>query len=96
MIKKHFVTCSVMLVLLFIAKVFFGPETEAKTFLTDEPADFDKYLSEEGDNAASLNFADEELPLGDKRVQWKMDRSLEKHHFDHLQTKQLHYRAEKW
>lgn len=95
MIKKHLITCSVMLVLLFIAKVFIGPESEAKTFIGHELADIDKYHEEE-DNAYSLSFAEEELPLGDDRVKWKMENSLRKNHFDHLQTKQLHYRAEKW
>lgn len=96
MIKKHLITCSVMLVLLFIAKVFIGPETEAKTFVGhEELADFDKYNHEE-DNTASLSFAEEEMPLGDNHVKWKMEISLRKNHFDNLQTKQLHFRAEKW
>jgi len=95
MIKKHLITCSVMLVLLFITKVFIGAKTEAKPYTRSEPTDFDKYHVED-EHAPVLNFADEKLPVGDERVNWKMTSSLRKHHFNHLQTKKLHYRAEHW
>lgn len=84
-----------MLVLLFITKVFIGAKSEAKSIARTEPTDFDKYHVE-GDNENALSFADEKLPVGDERINWKMTSSLRKHHYNHLQTKKLHYRAEQW
>lgn len=45
---------------------------------------------------AQLNFAEESLPLGDRRVERKMKKILAAHNYSHLQTDRLHQMAEKW
>lgn len=47
------------------------------------------------DTSVSLNFANETLPLNDKRVIGKMKRSLRLHRFCNVQTNLLHKKAEK-
>lgn len=96
MLKKHLITCSVMLGLLLIAKLF----------IYSTPADINNYinLSLEPRNSEntvepyfnSLSFANETLPLGDKRIRSKMYAYLEAHSFENLNTSKLHRKAEKW
>lgn len=96
MIKKHLITCSVMLVMLLIAKLF----------IYSTPADMHSYinLSPEPQNSEnsvepyfnSLSFANETLPLGDKRIKSKMFAHLQAHSFENLNTSKLHRQAEKW
>ncbi|WP_371416356.1 lytic transglycosylase domain-containing protein [Pedobacter sp. L105] len=45
---------------------------------------------------ARLNFAEESLPLGDKRVERKMKKVLAAHNFSHLQTTHLQQLAAEW
>lgn len=96
MIKKHLITCSVMLGLLLTAKMF----------IYSTPASFDKYLNiiQSPQNIEipdepyfnSLTFANEGLPLGDQRIKSKMNASLQAHSYANLQTSRLHKQAEKW
>ncbi len=96
MIKKHLITCSVMLGLLLTAKLF----------IYSTPASFDKYLTiiQSPQNIEipvepyfnSLTFANEGLPLGDQRIKSKMNASLHAHSYAKLQTSRLHKQAEKW
>jgi membrane-bound lytic murein transglycosylase D len=44
---------------------------------------------------STLNFADETLPLHDKKANVKMKRSLRLHNFSHVQTNMLQRKAEK-
>lgn len=43
-----------------------------------------------------LSFANENLPIGNKKVAFKMKKVLKANSFSHLQTHKLHYRAQKW
>ena len=96
MIKKHLITCSVMLGLLLTAKMF----------IYSTPATFDNYLKtiQEAQNDEfsiepyfnTLSFANETLPLGDQRIKLKMNASLKAHSYETLQTSKLHRQAEKW
>lgn len=96
MIKKHLITCSVML-------VFF---VTARTFIYSTPATFDNYINfiQEPQKAEipaepyfnTLSFADEGLPLGDKRIKAKMNVSLLDFSYVKLQTSGLHKKAAKW
>ncbi|GAA4797689.1 hypothetical protein GCM10023231_27880 [Olivibacter ginsenosidimutans] len=44
----------------------------------------------------SLNFANEYLPIGDKRIEQKVARSLKAHSFERLKTHKLHKNAKAW
>lgn len=96
MIKKHLITCFVMLGLLLTTKMF----------IYNTPETFDKYLNEvkgaKNDGFSidpyfnTLSFANETLPLGDQRIEHKMNATLSAHSYKELQTSKLHRQAEKW
>ncbi|MGB4773549.1 MAG: lytic transglycosylase domain-containing protein [Daejeonella sp.] len=97
MIKKHLITCSVILVLFVSAKLFIystpatsynSKTTIKKTILTEPKVDDDYYNS--------LTFANEELPLGDERVKLKMEQMLKAHNYQKIQTLKLHRKAAEW
>ncbi len=84
MIKKHLVTCSVMLVLVIVSKLFICSTTDVKP-----AAHFSHFYGfrviEKSENEA-LNFADEALPLNNKKVDRRLARSVRKHGFDDYKT----------
>jgi len=96
MIKKHLITCSVVLGLLLTAKIF----------IYSTPATIDNYLNAlkgaKNDEFSiepyfnTLSFANETLPLGDQRIKHKMNAILSAHTYKALQTSMLHRQAEKW
>jgi membrane-bound lytic murein transglycosylase D len=105
MIKKHIITCSVILGLLVMAKVFayYMPQaaksqkkevntTVKNTIIPTIPT----IKKEPATLMAQLNFAEESLPVGDRKVERKMKRVLAAHSFSHLQTNRLHHLAEEW
>lgn len=93
MIKKHLITCSTMLLVLFATKMFLYStpinrladikyhKKPAKTEITTE-----NYYN-------SLSFANEELPTGDAKVKQRMKKTLKAHKYQHLQTNILHRKA---
>ncbi|HYK77489.1 MAG TPA: lytic transglycosylase domain-containing protein [Daejeonella sp.] len=91
MMKKHLITCSGMLVLLLVGKmlVFSTPvdPIEAIKFNRNHP-------TEEKNN--TFSFANEDVPLGDKKVNGRMEQILKAHTFGNLQTHILHHKAAKW
>jgi hypothetical protein len=96
MIKKHLLTCSVMLVLVLISKLNIFSTTIAETVA--KPAK----LSHRNSNfifiksaSAAFNFADEALPVNDARVTRKLNKSLRQHDFRTVQSNILHRKAEK-
>lgn len=96
MIKKHLITCSVMLSLLITIKIFI--------YSTPAPINPSINIDKKSENADSpsepyfnsLSFADETLPLGDQRIESKMTRTLHAHSHRKLQTSRLHHRAAEW
>lgn len=106
MIKKHIITCSVILGLLVMAKVFayYMPQaakSQKKQFTTTTKSNTTHTNITPMPGAptsvvAQLNFAEESLPLGDRRVERKMKKVLAAHYYSSLQTNHLHQLAEKW
>ena len=96
MIKKHLITCSVMLGLLLTAKMFIysTPATFDNYLKTIQGAQNDEFSIEPYFN--TLSFANETLPLGDQRIKLKMNAILCAHSYESLQTSKLHRQAEKW
>jgi membrane-bound lytic murein transglycosylase D len=96
MIRKHIITCSGILALLLTATLF----------IFSSPTDFDNYLNIALEPQKSeisvepyfntLSFADESLPIGDQRVNTRMDASLRAHAYQKLKTSRLHKKAEQW
>ncbi|WP_448702595.1 lytic transglycosylase domain-containing protein [Mucilaginibacter sp. AW1-3] len=94
MIKKRLLTCSVILVLMIIFQLSFGTiHHRKKSPNYQRNYSFILYKSIE---PAGYNFANEALPLGDKRVKGKMIYSLKRHSFANVQSDLLHRKAEVW
>jgi len=97
MMKKHLITCSVIVVLLIILKlntastIIAKPEPKVAQPVTYEVPNLvinDK--TEEADNGYS--FADEALPVN-AAVYNKLQRSLKKHNYRNIQSNILHAKA---
>jgi membrane-bound lytic murein transglycosylase D len=96
MIKKHLITCSVVLGLLLTAKMFIysTPATIDNYLNALKGAKTDEFSIEPYFN--TLSFANETLPLGDQGIKHKMNTILSAHTYKALQTSKLHRQAEKW
>lgn len=96
MTKKHLITCSGILGLLILAKLFiFSKPDNLKTFV-NVGSEYSKIEITNDPYLQSLNFAEEEFPIDDQRIMKRMKASLRAHSFDKLQTSQLHRLANKW
>jgi len=111
MIKKHGVTCAVILTLLIMTTVFAYqlPQAEKSVVKVDiKTAQITskkevapqviKVLKVEAPQSVKvpLNFAKETLPKGDKKVAAKMKKSLKTFSYENLQTHRLHKKAAEW
>ncbi|MFD0939258.1 lytic transglycosylase domain-containing protein [Pedobacter boryungensis] len=97
MIKKHLIPCTVILTLLVMAKVFAYKLPEEKTSRKeDNNTTIKKEAEEPAFTLAQLEFADENLPLGDARINGKMKKILASYAYQNLQTNRLHRKAAEW
>ncbi|KIA91368.1 murein transglycosylase [Pedobacter kyungheensis] len=106
MLKKHIVPFAVVATLFILAKVFTyqmplaqkSLVKEEKLNTTTPKSDSLEVQYEAGPLSlmAQLNFAHETLPLGDKRVERKMKKTLAAHTYGNTQTNRLHAKAAKW
>ena len=96
MIKKHLITCSVILGLFVTAKMFVYSTSAAFINLIKTIEEQKKVKTPTEPYYNSLSFADENLPLGDLRIKSKMNASLNAHSHVKLQTSRLHKQASKW
>ena len=106
MLKKHIVPFAVVATLFILAKVFaYQMPLAQKSLLKEEKlnttipkSDSLKVEKEEAPQSlmAQLNFAEETLPLGDKKVERKMKKILAAHTYGNTQTNRLHAKAAKW
>jgi membrane-bound lytic murein transglycosylase D len=97
MIKKHLIPCTVILTLLVMAKVFAYKLPEVKTSLKkDNNTTIKREAEEPAFTLAQLEFADENLPSGDARINGKMKKILASYAYQNLQTNRLHRKAAEW
>lgn len=97
MIKKHVIMCSVMLMFCVLAKVFIystGTNYLQPFYATNNPKSTVDRKAVPYYN--SLSFANKNLPQGDARVKWRMNKMLKAHNYKTLQTNLLHQKASKW
>lgn len=97
MIKKHLCTSLVVLLILVLSKMFIysRPVVKHRTNKTI-PVSTKSESNSKKSLFASLNFADEYLPVEDKNVEQKIKRSLKAHSFQRLKTHKLHRNAKAW
>lgn len=92
MYKKHLITCSVIVVLFVMSKLFIYSTTLKKVVVKPKSKeDKDVAVSD----AAALNFANEPVPVHDPKVAGKLNHSLKRRNFKQLKTNLLHERAAK-
>ncbi|MFC3562031.1 lytic transglycosylase domain-containing protein [Pedobacter jamesrossensis] len=102
MIKKHIVPFSVVAALFIMAKVFaYQMPLAQKSLLKEEKLNTtipptEKPEEEPKSLMAQLNFAEETLPLGDKKVERKMKKILAAHSYGNTQTHRLQRKAAEW
>jgi membrane-bound lytic murein transglycosylase D len=93
MIKKHLLTCSVILVMAVILGLNICGTTDIhrakKITLTS------KFIFTENTTATNYSFANEAIPVNDAYVDRKMHRSLIRHNYRNVQSNILHIKAEK-
>ncbi|MDB5110070.1 MAG: Transglycosylase protein [Mucilaginibacter sp.] len=94
MIKKHLITCSVILVLAIIFKLNICSTTVLKP--ANKSHRSSAVVSTKKTNEANYySFANEALPLNDEKVNRKMRHTLMRHNFRNVQSNILHIKAEK-
>ncbi|WP_316831347.1 lytic transglycosylase domain-containing protein [Pedobacter aquatilis] len=102
MIKKHIVPFSIVAALFILAKVFaYQMPLAQQSLLKKENLNttitpIEKPVKEKKSLMAQLNFADETLPLGDKKVERKMKKILAAHTYGNTQTHRLQRKAAEW
>lgn len=97
MIKKHLLTCSVMLVLVLISKLnIFSTTITEKVANNGNISHWTSKFIFLKSNANAYSFANEALPVNDARVTRKLKTSLRQHTFKTVQSTILHRKAEKW
>ena len=94
MIKKHLLTCSVMLVLVVISSLFICGKTVKKTVVTGRPVTALVFLKNES-LKNDYSFANEAIPVNDAVINRKMRYSLWKHNYRVIQSDILQEKAEK-
>jgi len=102
MIKKQLLCCSAVLVLVLLSKLYSYHEAasaEAPNALLRDSLFQGISLPDDIDGIrntpyfASLNFADESLPLGDKQIERKMMRYLKEYSYAKRRSHVLHHKA---
>lgn len=93
MIKKHFITCSVMLVLVIISGLSICSAKVKKTANLSTNRAINKFIFKT--NVNDFSFANEALPVNDIKVDRKMKHTLLQHDYSNIQSNVLQLKAEK-
>ncbi|MFD1629261.1 lytic transglycosylase domain-containing protein [Pseudopedobacter beijingensis] len=95
MIKKSVVTCSLMLIVCIVMKMLgYSYSTDFNKEQKTHIEDVETQVKEDEEDLFS--FAEEMLPLGDKKIEYRLSRALKANSFSKRQTLKLHYRAQKY
>jgi membrane-bound lytic murein transglycosylase D len=96
MIKTCLVTCSVILVMVIISSFVVNSPLSKPTAAAKEPqVEKQPLIFNKSHAEVGLNFANEALPVNDKRVDRKMMITLHRHNFSCIQSYVLQLKAEK-
>jgi membrane-bound lytic murein transglycosylase D len=99
MIRKSVVTCSLILTICVLTKMFGYSYSTGFVKVIDPIENKVKAQVKKEEKEAQktvLNFANEHLPMGDKKIDHKMQKALKANSFYRMQTLKLHQRAEKF
>lgn len=92
---KHIVACSLMLIFCVLTKMF-GYSYSSKVSEAIAPSLKSARTVAANDFLNELEFANELLPSGDKRIQKKMKKALKANSYAQMQTLKLHQRSQVW
>ncbi len=84
MIKKHLVTCSVMLVLVIVSKLFICSTTDVKP--ANRFGRISRFVFYTIPSKNTPSFADEALPLSSKKVNHRLARSMKRQQLGNYKT----------
>ena len=93
MIKKHFVTCSVIMVIVFISALNLCAARVKRSAI--QRTDISRFIFMRAEAVNNFSFANETLPVNNPRVQRKLEHSLLKHNYKNVQSNMLQNKAEK-
>ena len=93
MIKKHLITCSVILVTLFISGLFIYAKTDTRK-VAKSTANY-KFIYPKNDFSNEFSFANEAIPVHDMRITRKLRKSLVKSSYNSVQSNILQEEAVK-
>ncbi len=98
MVKKHLISCSLLFLGTVAGTVYFGKDAPTAHDQNAVKEDASSAELQEGDSPqpAVLTFANEPLPNGDKKVDFRMKRMLRLHDFHTIGTNELHTKAALW
>ena len=99
MIKKHLITCSVILVLFIVSQLFISSTILKRKAVSVNTID-NKYVNSvplliwhNNDANEEINFADEAIPANNAGVNRKLKRSLRSNSYRNIQSNVLHKKA---
>ena len=97
MTKKHFFTCSVILVMVFISGLNIYSTTAKKNGKTTnrQPVAVSKFLFRSTDSIRDFSFANETLPIDNAVANRKLQHSLNRHNYRYVRSNILHNKAER-
>lgn len=99
MIKKHLISCSVVLVLFLITKMFIfstPAEPSSQAIIRAKMPDTNSEPKKKQKVTSSYIFANEKLPVHNRRVAVRLKRMLQSYSYENLQTYKLHKKAAKY
>ena len=94
MIKKHLITCSVIVVMVVIFKLNICSTTPVETAKTNQPTSTFIFTHND-DSPAAYSFANEALPVNNESVNRKLKYTLMRHDFKNVGSNILHIKAGK-
>lgn len=100
MIKKHLITCSVILVLFIVSQLFICSTTIKRKAVSVTTIIDEKYVNNvplliryNKDANDEVNFADESIPVNNKKVSYKLNRSIRANSYRNIGSGVLHKKA---
>lgn len=96
--KKHMVSCAIMLVALIVSKLFIYSTPANLMDKKTESNVIEQAIEQHNKDEfhASLNFADEALPMTEKKVERRIERVLASFSYTKIGSHKLHRLSETW
>lgn len=96
--KKHMVSCAIMLIALIISKLFIYSTSAIRKDNKTETDVIEQAIEQHNKDEfhASLNFAEEALPMKEEKVERRIERVLTSFSYSKIGSHKLHKLSESW